>query len=711
MKLKRVFLMFVTCCFCLLCACSSNQAKQNESAITPINSKEDSNKAFQPEFVTSLDKDISKYVWKNYSKSHFPFPIGYKVDAATVANSNIIFLGHNETEYRVSVSEYKVDAFSEVFIQAPEYYLTGEELSIEQADFCGLAQNDGIIYILFRDGSEGSVFKLLSISTDGCTAQNICTFNLQSENIRGIAVYENSLVVFGSQLEILDLNSMETSIIGLEDELDYIWSVSNTEKGLIVYSAIQGNLLLDNSNKTLTPLEGATFNLCVSQGYDGEYIQYDLQSIYEYDFEEKQSSKLFDYDTGNLPGDMPTFVCRLSDKSFVFVSERTDTVVVAGACLGEKAENEIVNVAILNDQNDSGKLANSKIITSSDMISEYKYVVTEYNYSELTRLITEISTDNSPDLILFREGIDTSSNYFENLYDYMDNDRWISRESIVGSFLSAMEVDGELHEIWPTFGVTTVGIRYSDYDPNSEFTTDYCDFVMREKKYKSVFGSFMTAENLLRCLAEISTGAYIDKVNATCDFTTEGFGKILEWCNKMDLGIVDGKTTDIYEVEEVLLSLEKLVNTDRLIYIPEIFGQELVFVGFPNAPGNGSYFENPGISMAIPVNSSNKEGAWAFIRNQLVIESQLSTNNIRNGFPVNRQALERRVGNSLNQKTAGDFLQLVNNTEKAISYSDQQIRDVIMECGYDYLDNKKSLEEIIKVIQSRIGVLVAEKYG
>lgn len=691
MNLKRVFLIFVTYCLCFLCACNGEQVKQNESVIPTINSiEEDSKKTLLPELVTSLDKDISNYVWKNYSKSHFPFPIGYKVDAATVANSNIIFLGHNENEYRVSVSEYKIDAYSEVFIQKPEYYSIGEKQSVEQAEFCGLAQNDGIIYILFRDSSESNVFDLLCISTDGSAAQKICTFNLQSQNIRGIAVSENSLVVFGSQLEILDLDSMETSVIGLEDELDYIWSVSNTQEGLIVYSAIQGNMLLDNLNKTLTPLEGATFNLCVSQGCEGEYIQYDLQAIYEYNFEEKQSAKLFDYDTSNLPGDMPTFLCRLSDKSFVFVAGQTDTVVVAGACLGEKVNNEIVNVAILNDQNDSGKLANSKVNTSSDMISEYKYIVTEYDYSELTRLITEISTNNSPDLILFRDGIDTSSSYFENLYDYMDKDRWISRESFVGSFLSAMEVDGELHEIWPTFGVTTVGIRCSDYEPNSEFTTDYCDLVMKEKNYKSVFGSFMTAENLLRCLADISTGAYIDKENATCDFTVEDFGKLLEWCNKMDLGIVDGKTTDIYEVNEVFLSLEKLVNTDRLRYIPEIFGQELVFVGFPNATGNGSYFENPGISMAIPVNSSNKDGAWAFIRNQLVTERQLATNNIRNGFPVNRQALERRVGNGLNQKTAENFLQLVDNTEKAISYSDQQIRDVIMECGYDYLDNKKT---------------------
>ena len=155
--------------------------------------------------------------------------------------------------------------------------------------------------------------------------------------------------------------------------------------------------------------------------------------------------------------------------------------------------------------------------------------------------------------------------------------------------------------------------------------------------------------------------------------------------------------------------MEPISNPGRLKALDELFGEPCAFVGFPDGGSGFSCFNcGYGGSMAIPANSANKEGAWAFIKEQLSMDKQMD---MEDSLPVNRQALLRRAEEELSGEQVERFMGLLENTRGADRCSDSQVRDIILECGQAYLAGDKSLEETVELIQSRASIYVSEQYG
>ena len=66
---------------------------------------------------------------------------------------------------------------------------------------------------------------------------------------------------------------------------------------------------------------------------------------------------------------------------------------------------------------------------------------------------------------------------------------------------------------------------------------------------------------------------------------------------------------------------------------------------------------------------------------------------------------------SLNEEEYAQLIELVDHTTKAINYSDQKLREIFLNSCQAYFDGDKSLEDTVKIIQSRVSIYLAEKYN
>ena len=84
-------------------------------------------------------------------------------------------------------------------------------------------------------------------------------------------------------------------------------------------------------------------------------------------------------------------------------------------------------------------------------LNGYEYQITHYDYGEQERYIADLTAGNAPDLVLFGTtpfveypGLDVNNEYYDDLYEYIDADDTLSRDSFLPNLLEAMSRDGEL---------------------------------------------------------------------------------------------------------------------------------------------------------------------------------------------------------------------------------------------------------------------------
>ena len=132
-------------------------------------------------------------------------------------------------------------------------------------------------------------------------------------------------------------------------------------------------------------------------------------------------------------------------------------------------------------------------------------------------------------------------------------------------------------------------------------------------------------------------------------------------------------------------------------------------MGFPTGGKGLSYFTcSYNGSLAIPSNSSNKDGAWAYIKSRLLADAQYSINY---GLPTNKQALIHQAQASLSAEELEQLLALAESTTSANRFSNQTVKDIILDCGRAYLFGDKTLEDTVADIQSRASIYISEQYG
>lgn len=686
-----------------------------------------------PEAIARISSENTEVEDVLYSKEYYAFPGGYVTKGVVRLGTSLLLYGSMNGKSILGLAEYNVDTSGEVSIEEAKTICLDEPESVYEAMVYGInAGGDGCFYALTGEfPAEYTIkekyctnpdyqgrFSVLKYSDSGsfmCKSElNLPNFS----NMQGIIVDESERVILYGGDTVLCIEKDGTIKETQTGENSYILSgslcddkvifqVYSDEGEYLCYYPDSGKIvpfMIHNEDQTIHHMGIDSTSIC--QGLNEEYITCESSRFFSCNLDEAICSEIFRWNYSMYYKACP-YVCRLSEKSFVCSVSGEEYLLVTGLAQRPKTERSIVNVA-LYDMDESGVGSALRKLNASG--SEYEYVERNYNVNELDRLLADIYSDSPPDLLLYNNNVNTTSSAFEDLYTFIDADNELSRESFLPNLLEALSVNGELHELWQDVTVNTLAARTSDVGSGIGLKVeDYERIVASSEKYEAVFQSFMSKENLLKWVATIGISSFIDKENGTCNFDNQDFSQMIAWCASMGNDVPEGSDYSSLDISEVLLSVEMISTPDRLKTIRENFGEPYVFVGFPITENRGNFYSN-GYNgcMAIPKASRNKEGAWEFIRSQLIESTQL---NVKYSLPVNLSALKHMAESVLTDEELDLFMGLLNDTKYVENYNDSAVRDIIIECGEAYLSGVKTLDETISLIQTKASVYFAEQYG
>ena len=263
--------------------------------------------------------------------------------------------------------------------------------------------------------------------------------------------------------------------------------------------------------------------------------------------------------------------------------------------------------------------------------------------------------------------------------------------------------------------IVTLAVRSKDVSGSAVSGNDLIRALEQSGEY--LYMADTKDSDMLEYLAAACVRQFVDTETATCRFDDPAFAELLAWC----AALPDRTSGQDFSPENCMVSIEQ-VNLVRLAAVETYYFHEpFTYVGFPTGDGCGHYYACSGNACcraAIPANSRNKAGAWAFISAQLTVDRQMHAADPYYVLPVTREAFDRAAqgpigyfGDRLTEAQLGQLYTLLDSTNKARTSADEQLISIINESAAAYFHGDKSLEDTVRLIQSRASIYVSERYG
>ena len=679
---------------------------------------------------TNLVSDSVKTMSSQYSENYYPFPGGYIVRDVSRIENRILISGAGVEGSILGIADYIVSDSGRVTITAAQIIkLDAPNEENEAVIYDIAAGGDGLFYVLTGNEWESYAgdFAILRYSTDG-TFKDKMTITDFPENTEGglsLAISANGEMILMGTDYVYSLIWNDTPKNKQTIERTSFTCASTTSKGIVlsIYNRMldaspfylmdpeTGIMTRLNITNPINPAEdaegfkmiwGGSMSLC--QGLNGEFISNSGDSFILFDFEKDSYQELLRWNYSSME---ISSACRLSNDSFLCVVPESDAMLLVGLEEIPYVEKSVVRVALIGVNSDA------HIPEMNSKSQNYEYQTISYEDGEAERFLTDLIAGERFDLVIFNDSVNTSSDYFDDLYPYIDADPDMSRDSFLPNLLESTSVHGQLHQIWDQTAISTLAGKHSYVGTGEGLTTsDYLRMVEDNEQILSVFDSFMSNVDLLSYVAQIGISTFVDKENATCYFDSQHFSDLLLWCRDMGNGVQEGSGVESYEPYEYILNPVYLTSPIADTYV-ENWGDYVSYVGFPNGDTGYHYysaFSGYGLSMAIPANSQNKDGAWAYIKERISFDSQLDLGDI-SALPVNYDALKRLAEASSTEEGCNALYELLNKTKYAKTFTDIELENIIISSGQSYINGDKSLAETIELIQSKASIYVAEQYG
>ena len=433
---------------------------------------------------------------------------------------------------------------------------------------------------------------------------------------------------------------------------------------------------------------------------------------------------------------------------------------------GEAAETKVVTVGIIsngisdemfNSFNRSQDKYRVKTINYYDKyveqnggsLDEVRNANEAYKQSaEMNKLLQlDIMSGNAPDMIISdKNTVDLlgSKGFFADLYEFMDGDPDVNRQTVAPNLLRALESkDGRLYSISPSFGVETIAIKSKFLDHENWTIQEMMDIYDNTDAAHKYDG--MDKKEMLRILLE-GQSDLVDIENGQCHFDTPEFIDLLKFCDRfvMEVDRPD-KMTDYQALEqyyydkafwipndEDLISLIHFESDNTVSYAKaDTFGgEDFTFAGYPTGNGKGGKLIISA-HFAISENSKVKEGAWEFIKTYFDMNKE--GNHYTYGYPALKADLERELDKEmkltnygsaetetsqtklgftqypLTQEERDDLERYVLSCDTLANVMDYDAQSICYEEADAFFNGEKTAEEAAKMMQNRISILVSEK--
>ncbi len=401
------------------------------------------------------------------------------------------------------------------------------------------------------------------------------------------------------------------------------------------------------------------------------------------------------------------------------------------------------------------------------VVNDYSEYNTEDDYTAgITKLNTEILSGKVPDLFLVNDNMPVDQyagqGVIADLYQFLDNDAELSRDQLVQPVLKALEKNGKLYELPTAFYVQTAfGLNKVVGEYETWTLADLKDAMTKLQPDASVLSPYTTKSDMLQQCITRNIAAFVDWTTGTVNFDSPEFAALLEFCNEFPAEFdwenydwqTDGDTQTRINTGMQLLNTCTFASFDDYLYQCSGYDGGIKFVGYPSEDGTSGNTFYKQTSFAISAVSPNQDAAWAFVRAQLLAQTQESENNYMWCFPIMQAAFDAMLEAAmtpeyqldengeimyddngeplkypkvtygeatdggetrtveiyeLSQEDADIILDLIENTHAVYAF-DQDIMNIITDETAAFFAGEKSAEDTAAMVQSRVNLYVAEQ--
>ena len=460
----------------------------------------------------------------------------------------------------------------------------------------------------------------------------------------------------------------------------------------------------------------------------------------------------------------------------IYMDEESNIYGVLTEFSTEKANTEIVKLSMVPESS----LPVKKTLTLAVMYLDYQVQqkiidfnrhsettrievkdYSEYNTEEditagLTKLTTEIMAGNLPDL-LSMDGLPydqlASKGLLEDLYPFLDEDKDLKREDFFPTVLSALEVNGGLYQVAPSFQILTLIGGSSVVGNKPGWTYDEFNAALASMPAGCTpLDQYTTRDDILQRLVTLEMENLVDWSTGKCSFDSEEYVNILKFANRFQAEFdwdnyewtADESTEKRIAEGRQMLMAANIYGIEDLMYNDLYFGGDATYIGYPTSNGVGNMMSlTSGFSMS--AKCSDKEAAWAFLRTVLSEEYQ---KNIW-GLPINRHAFDKKLeeamtpnyekdaeGNfkldengekiqvsrggigmadgsvhelyAMTQEQADKLIDVINTTTRVVN-TNNSLLQVAVEEAQPFFAGQKTAEEVARLTQSKVNIYVNEQ--
>lgn len=403
-------------------------------------------------------------------------------------------------------------------------------------------------------------------------------------------------------------------------------------------------------------------------------------------------------------------------------------------------DEKILTVGIFQEDTDF-----LKKVSIFNQENEYKIEIVRYDsvsYGEdpYQQLKIEIAAGKGPDIINFGGGYSESvaaGSLTDDLYVYMDSDGAFQREAYFENILKAYEVDEELPVVPESFSIDTA-VGLSEYFQNmEEWNYQELSAIYERHKEGHILYPGESKSDVFGFLCTGSMSEYMDWEKGSCNFDKEQFKDMVNFSNAFPDQMVyseDMKIRQMFADGTALLYRSSISNVWGTGLNRALFeGKDITYLGYP---GIGNVAKASHIVLGINANSQHKEAAWKLIKYFLSEDYQTSS---ATNLPIHQNALLHRIEEAkkiqykeadgekipvvkelyfegedavqidcITEKDADTLLALIESVREN-SEVDYSLYNIILEEIQPFFDGDKSLEDTVKVIQSKLSIAMAEK--
>lgn len=496
---------------------------------------------------------------------------------------------------------------------------------------------------------------------------------------------------------------------------------------------------------------------------DGGLLVNDGSRLWKYDLETETTEEILTWTDCDINGSYVQMIQTLEDGRIAVLSSNwaSNTQELAYLTKTEAAkvtQKEIITLATMwSDQNLQEAVVNFnkksdaykvRIITYFDDTTEW----TETKYQDaVTALNNAITSSNCPDIIDLSNS--NTSSYVSkglllDLAPYLESSS-VKRGDLMESVLDAYTFDGTLVCIPTDFRISTIMGRTSQLGDRTSWTIkDVMEFANQYPDAKLL--NYSSKSSMLSTCLQYSSEAFIDYNAGTCNFESQDFLDVLEFCNTFDAETEWDREGESFPKQisdgKILLNDVGIGEMDQMQMYSMMFNEPVTFIGYPTVDGSNGNRINGENCYAITTKSKHADGAWSFIESLLQYEP-VQEFGYRNGFPIRKDMLEETFALAMKENGSYDEngeIMLDENGEPMIwpkttwgyddweaeiyaatpeqvqavrdlidsavaaSNNDETVLSIISEEAQGYFEGQKSAKDVAGVIQSRVQTYISE---